>query len=274
MATRKSKPKLSGSPDEWIATALAIDDLDSSDYARIVSELQNCGDRATLDQMLQLSRGNLPARRLALNVLARFGEPAWPFREEVVTRLLEMWQEKAGDEASDLGAALGHHCEFAPVRAILLPLVHHPDFWVRWYLTSAFGDDKNAESTEALIQLSRDPDEMIRDWATFALGNLDAQYSLAMRDALIARLQDDDPMTRLEAIHGLVEHGEILVLEAILRACQPNENGENLWEEAENSSPDYRVLSALYEMRNEGNLSGDNAENLRAAIAACENALT
>ena len=269
MATHKSKPELTGSPAEWMETALAIDDIDSSEYARIVSELQNRGDRATLDSMLRLSRGDLPARRLALNVLGRFGEPAWPFREEIVARLLEMWRENAGDEASDLVAALSHHCEFLPVREILLSLVHHPDFWVRWYLTHAFGDDKNHESTSALIQLSRDSDEVIRDWATFALGNSE-YYSPAVRAALSARLDDEDFITRLEAIHGLVEHGEIIVLDAIINACESNEEGETLWDKSGDDSPEYRVLPALYQMKDNGSWNADVSEKLRAATAACE----
>lgn len=264
-------PGTPGSLDKLIAAALVIDDIDSHEYWQILSGLQHRGDRATLDSMLRLSRGDLPVRRLALNVLGRFGEPTWPFREEIVERLLEMWEENAGDETSDLVASLSHHYEFAPVREILLSLVNHPDFLVRWYLTHAFGDDKNHESTAALIQLSRDSDEAIRDWATFALGNLEENYSPAVRAALVARLDDSDATTRLEAIHGLVEHGETIVLDAIINACKPNENGETLWSKADKDSPDYRVLPALYEMRDSE--SGITTEKLRAAIAACENLL-
>lgn len=273
MARKLKKPELSGSLEDWIATALAIDDIDSDEYARIVAILQSRGDRATLDRMLQLSRGDLRARRLALNVLGRFGEPSWPFREEVVVRLLNMRNENAGDEMSDLVAALSHHCEFAPVREQLLPLVDHPDFLVRWYLTFGFGNDKNAESAAALIQLSRDDDEAIRDWATFALGNLDDCYSSDIRAALVARLDDDDAATRLEAIHGLVEHGEFVVLDAISRACQADENDKNLWDKAEADSPEYRVLPALYKMIDNQKLSAPDADKLRAAVAACEKCL-
>lgn len=248
--------------------ALAIDDLDSHEYWQILSELQHRGDRATLDQMLRLSRGDLPARRLALNVLGRFAEPEWPFRAEIVARLLEMWQGNAGDEMSDLVAALSHHCEFAPVREILLSLVHHPDFLVRWYLTFAFGDDENYESTAALIQLSCDCDEAIRDWATFALGNSEHLYSPAVRAALIARLDDTDATTRLEAINGLAERGDLIVLDAILKAFEPDENGETTFEKTEQTPLD-RILPALQEMSENATFSSADAENLRAAIEAC-----
>lgn len=222
--------------------------------------------------MTRLSRGDLPARRLALNVLGRFGEPQWPFRDEIVARLLEMWDEDAGDAASDLVAALGHHCEDARVREKLLSVVGHPDFGVRWHVTHAFGSDGAPDSTAALIQLSADADEAIRDWATFAfaLGNNYEPYTPAVRAALIARLNDTDPTTRLEAINGLAERGDAVVLGAVLREFEPDENGEILFDKVESESGD-RVLSALEKMRDDLESNDETANKLRQAIAACQN---
>lgn len=272
MAQRKPGKELTGTPAQWIETAVAIDDLDSSEYGRIVSALQSRGDRPTLEMMLELSHGDLPARRLALNVLGRFGEPQWPLREEVVARLLEMWDEDAGDKAADLVAALGHHCEIPGVRERLLTMVEHPDFWVRWYLTSAFGSDGTPASTAALIKLLVDEDEVIRDWATFALGNDYKDYTPAVRAALVARLDDSDAITQLEAINGLVERGEAVVLDAILRACQPDSQSRTLWERADPADP-YRVLPALEAMQDDAELSAADAEKLRAAIVACRRSI-
>ena len=48
----------------------------------------------------------------------------------------------------------------------------------------------------------------VRDWATFALGTLADQDSRGLRDALVARLDDPDQETRLEAVHGLALRGD------------------------------------------------------------------
>ena len=268
MARKTKRPELTGTPAQWISRALQIDDIDSAQYWQFVSALQARGDRATLDQMLELSRGDGAARRLALLVLGRFGEPKRTYQTEIVARLLKMWREKAGDADADLVAALGHYSTDSDVRQVLLGLVEHPDFWVRWYLTHAFGADGAPASVAALIQLSRDEDAAVRDWATFALGNLTDAYTPAVRAALLARLDDADARTRLEAIHGLVEHGEPKVLAAIVRALEPDESGQTLWDKAEDA-PDYRVLPALYAMRDAALEAADAAE-LRAAIAGCE----
>ena len=179
-----------------------------------------------------------------------------------------MWREKTGDADAELVAALCHYSTDSNVRQVLLGLVEHPDFWVRWYLTHAFGADGAPASVAALIQLSRDEDAGIRDWATFALGNLTDAYAPAVRAALLARLDDDDARTRLEAIHGLVEHGEPKVLAAIARALELDKNSQTLWDKAEDA-PDYRVLPALYAMR-DATLSAADAARLHAAIAGCE----
>ena len=56
----------------------------------------------------------------------------------------------------------------------------------------------------------------MRDWATFALGMLASQDTIELREALVARLEDPDPETRLEAVHGLALRGDRRAVEPAL----------------------------------------------------------
>ncbi|MGW0202276.1 HEAT repeat domain-containing protein [Nonomuraea sp. NPDC003201] len=86
----------------------------------------------------------------------------------------------------------------------LLRLAEHPDedvrFYVAWSLPLGRADDA---VIEALIRLTTDPEDEVRDWATFALGTQCQADSRAIREALWARVGDQDTEAREEAIAGL-----------------------------------------------------------------------
>ena len=84
---------------------------------------------------------------------------------------------------------------------------------------------------DALIALSGDAEDDVRDWATFALGTLAEADDPALRDALAARLDDPDEATRLEAVHGLAVRGDARA-EAPARdllAAHGDAEGEGVW---------------------------------------------
>lgn len=55
--------------------------------------------------------------------------------------------------------------------------------------------------------MTEDPDAEVRDWATMGLAGL-AQDSEPIRDALAARLDDEDLNTVAEATRGLATRGD------------------------------------------------------------------
>ena len=88
---------------------------------------------------------------------------------------------------------------------------------------------------DALIRLSRDEHSDVRDWATFALGMLASEDTEDLREALVARLDDPDAETRLEAVHGLALRGDPRAVEPALEllAAAAESEGDGMWRRLE-----------------------------------------
>jgi HEAT repeat protein len=68
------------------------------------------------------------------------------------------------------------------------------------FALGSFPDD--AKSVDSLLLLMEDPDEDVRDWATFGLGTLSSCDSFEIRQALLRRLRDTNGDVRQEAMAG------------------------------------------------------------------------
>ena len=104
---------------------------------------------------------------------------------------------------------------------VLLTLAAHDEAGVRravaQALPSVLGEADPVDAVRALIQLSRDPDDDVRDWACFALGTqLSEVDNRALRDALAARLGDPHDDTRCEALLGLARRRDERALPVLL----------------------------------------------------------
>ena len=99
-------------------------------------------------------------------------------------------------------AGLGHRpCEQA-LRP-LLALIAHPDPGVRWHLACSLGSYSQPEALAALMQLGRDTEARVRDWATFGVGTLQQVDTPEIREFLWSQLHDLDANVRGEALQGL-----------------------------------------------------------------------
>lgn len=117
-----------------------------------------------------------------------------------------------------VAAALGH---LADPRAVG-PLGRwrtHPDATVRWSVTlaltplAALDDD----ALRHLVELTADPDPLVRDWSCFGL-HQSGRDTPEMRHALLARVGDDDAVTRAEALRALAVLGDPRAVEPLLAA--------------------------------------------------------
>src|SRR3954469_13188899 len=199
--------------DELYALARSSKDEDS--YWAVVSELHTRVNDHTF-RIADVLCDSLAVgeRCLGADVLGQLGAaegqtPAeGPFASaagRVLVRLLEEDDEPAVLASAAIG--LGH---LRDERAIprLAALVAHASPEVRRAVVHGLMGYDDDRAVHALIRLSEDPEASVRDWATFSLGVQIDRDTAELREALAARLEDDDANTRDEAIRGLARRGD------------------------------------------------------------------
>jgi HEAT repeat protein len=213
------------SEDAWqqlLALSDAPDGLDEAVAETLVHLLHQRGEPIVVEWALPALADPSPGRRQAAAwVLGQLGyEQGRPFADQVMPALAAAARSEQDDDTRQgLVAALGHADDPVWVPE-LLSYVEDGYPAVRQSVAGALpimfaGDDMSADAVEALITLTRDSDPEVRDWATFSLGNQGRADSDAIRDALAARLDDDEGDTRFEAAVGLARRGDPRALAAI-----------------------------------------------------------
>jgi HEAT repeat protein len=195
--------------DDLVARALAVEDREDDAYAELVGALQRRGDRATFERAVALCRDPSDwARRLGVDVLGQLGrERGTEYVEDSLPVVIALCGPGgSADLLRDALLALG---QLGEPRGIDAALAHvgHADADVRFGVIHALGGmggERPAPAVvEAAIELTRDPDRDVRNWATFVLGLGFEVDTPGLRDALAARIADDAD-TRAEALAGLV----------------------------------------------------------------------
>jgi hypothetical protein len=224
-------PRLPGRSLEELVEA-AIREWDSSaEWPPYLAALTWRGDEDVLAAATELlGRDDPRARAVGAYVLGQLGIPERTFPErgaEALERHAE--REEDPEVLATIASALGNLGAPHGIET-LLRLRRHPDARVREGAADALAGRDDERVLEALIELTRDSEPGIRDWATFALGTLSPRDTPALRDALAARLDDSDDSTRIEAVHGLALRGDARALEAVLDLLGeigPHDDGGN-----------------------------------------------
>jgi HEAT repeat protein len=273
-----SADSLSSAPLDELIDRAFLSDPEAEEYWNAVGELQARGDRPTFEKARALALEPGEAERvLGVDILAQLGfKKGRPFLEEslpLVEGLASPDQTARMIEAAI--TALGHLADerSAPV---VLAHVTHPDPDVRHAVAMALpdvsGDSPSRAVLEALFTLMADPDPDVRNWATFGLG---AQFEVdtpEVRQALIARIEDDKEGGSIagEALRGLARRRDERALMPILRrlAIRDPDPGYLILEAARELA-DARCLPALYALR-DARVEQETDDDLTAAIDACE----
>lgn len=257
----KDEPR---SIDELFLAALCEQDEDRAWDA--VAALHWRGSREILDRALSLC-GSACAfeRRVGANILGQLGIPDRAFPEECLRALLGMLETERDDDAlRAVLVALSHlHLPEAIVPA--LRFRNHADPDIRHAVVLVLTGHKEPQALKGLIELTRDSDTQVRDWATFALGTQTDADTPELRAALLDRLADEDGTTRAEALVGLAERRDRRILPALREELSAECVG-SLAVEAAGLIGDPSLLPLLFALREWWDVE---PETLEDAIQAC-----
>ena len=173
--------------------------LQSHDYWDHVRALHFRSGRDVFEEAVRLcSSPEAISRAVGADILAqlgvRNGVAVFPFADESAGPLVALLADTDTAVIASALYALGHLTRGEPSQ--LARLSTHTSEDVRHALAYALGGRSDAISTATLVALSGDVDTDTRDWATFALGALSDEDTPAIRDALVARLNDSDDDVR------------------------------------------------------------------------------
>ena len=265
------------STQELINIALTDTDEDQRVAWEAVSVLHERGNRAAFEAARELCASDDPDERAwGMRILAQLGVPERSFPAESLALLLRLLErEKDADLLAEIGFALGH---IGDVRAVgaLARLSRHPSSDVRYSVVHALLGQEAALAIRTLIELSSDDNRSVRDWATFGLGTQIDTDTSEIREALLARLADEDNETRGEAFIGLARRKDERVTGPLIRELsgsllreQPPERAATLAVEAARDNGDPRLYPVLIRLRE---WWGQENELLEEAIANCKDA--
>lgn len=282
---------------EQLFDELALPEVEVEDYWERVRCLHTRGDQEVFEMALEALNGPDGMRRRAgADVLSQLGyKDDRPFGDETIPHLLARLGDSSDPDALfGIAGALGHlgfgyDEAWDENRRQALPrlrqLSSHEDDPVREATVAALksaisgSDELSIEAALLLCELTRDPARDVRDWATFWLEGLpDHDIDLPeIRDALLARVSDEDQEIRVQAIHGLAQYRDRSVIPFLIEEIErearsvETDNGP-VWTdlfEAATALADTALLPALRVM--EMALDGRGRTNwCKEAIVACE----
>jgi HEAT repeat protein len=263
--------------DLEVLRAAALLDPDGQERGQVVSDFHRRVDRSAFEAALVLARvEDLRERMIGLDVLGQLGTPGRPFLEDTLPVVIEACDDWRPGVVQSAVVALGHLADPRGLDAALRQTAHH-DEDVRqalaFTLPSVGGDVASLEVVAALVRLSADRSDYVRDWATFSLGMAWAGDSEQIRRALLDRVGDPDPDTAGEAFLGLARRrGDRRMLAALCAALEDADPVYILIEAAaELAAPE--LLPALRRLKQQ-EAPDDDAETwkLDEAIIACVSA--
>lgn len=237
----------------------ALTEPDENKAWEAVDTLHFRATREVFEEARKLCRSECPQERgLGADILGQLGVPDRLYPNECVAILVEMSRTETNDETIGfICTALGHLHHPRAVEPLLL-WKRHSDALIRWHVAVSLGGHEEPDAVEALIELSADPNDNVRDWATFGLGTQTDLDTPRLREALCARLNDPDPVTRAEAFVGLARRKDERVIAPLIEALDSTqldgyEPREDLVLEAVEEIADPRLLPSLLAMRDRKN---------------------
>ena len=201
-------------PVRLLAEAAAFADPEDEQRRRLIGRLHRRSDAAAFLAAADAAKAaDLELRLVAMEVLGQLGYASGrPYREQILPILIEELDQAVDPQL--LQAAVTALAHLGDGRALTPVLRHatHRDDGVRRAVAFTLPSitdqqDPAPEVVDALIALSEDADETVRDWSTFGLADLLETDSPEVRAALTARLADVDAIAE-QARTGLLRRSQ------------------------------------------------------------------
>lgn len=266
--------EVSGKADEELVAVAIGEAPDGDAYWDYVTELHKRGTRAIFDVAAALcSDGDARGRKLGLDILAQLGpERRRPFLEEVLLIATPLASDRDWRVRESALSALGHQWD---ARALPTLIQHRadPDPNVRLAVATSIpnvvGTPPDESAVSTLLELMRDQDSDVRDWATFAIGSLLEIDGDEIRQALRERLTDSDPDAAGEALVGLARRRDPGILQRVRELLvQPTVGDFEV--EAAGELADPGLLPELERLARRGpSEAGPHGYVLESAIEGC-----
>lgn len=265
-ATEAEKRNDSRSTAELIGIGVNDSDVDKAWQA--ITVLHYRATREVLAAAEKLSTGSEKERRVAADITGQLGVPDRAFPQECFDLLEKMLKtESAPAVLSSIGVAFGHLGDSRAI-GLLVPMASHRDADARFGAVFGLMGHDSPEAIQTLIKLSGDPDGTVRDWATFALGTQTKADSEEIREALFARIANNDPCALEEALVGLALRGDERIIFPLVKALS-GDKVSGLVIEAAEAIADSRLYPALVALRKTLPRTEFDSEVLEDAIARC-----
>jgi len=240
---------------ELIAGLKALGDLDDDDHFMEYRDLYDALRTKPQDEVFIAASGLCRSSQANARAIgARIVPEKHP---ETFNLLAECLKSEQDVEALvEIIFKLGNNHDERAVE-LLMSFKRHPDVDVRYAVTYALQRYDDPTAIQTLIELSVDEDVDIRDWATFGLGTMTRVDTPALRDALLARLDDADFVTRSEAFVGLAYRKDARIIDPLLREMSEGASDklcEALYELVELVDPQHPLLAPAIDRckRNDG----------------------
>lgn len=263
-------PNTLGEQYHWRAID-TLHDVESDRTWEHVFALRKEGTASVLESALAWCRDSDPFRRsIGVSVLAQLGDDGKSFPRETSTMIQTLLATEHDHEVITSLISAIHFREVLEGFDWLIEMSQHPSEDIRWRVAFALpipnvGDSEtNRRAIETLLELLRDTDPQVRDWATFSLSMTD-EDSPEVRSALLERIEDTDFNTRSEAAVGLAKRKEPRGIQPLIECLMSDQVGE-LYVEAAAMYADPTLQPALVALRKWWDI---DPELLERAIQAC-----
>ena len=164
------------------------------------------GSHRSAERAVAWTKSTSPERiYTGLDVLAQLRWEQQELYRDVAQEASNRCLESEDVDVLQSALAMRVHRQFGHTDRVF-ELARHPHDFLRQTVAWITPHKDDAAEVELLIELSRDPDSDVRDWATFGLGQIYSEHSGSdLLQAIEARFTDSDIAVRMEAFLGYGE---------------------------------------------------------------------